>query len=297
MTVNCANKTNTVLLLGNGISRLSYNDYILNYKGEIWGSNFIFLDYGEILTRLTGHTEVMYMARSFRNKYNLKYEIWGGHLGKDSSCDHQFTSDKRYWKNSGITLAAQALEEGYNILLCGYDMGGQDVYAKNHHRIDKSKWVALWKQLLKENDPDRVAFVGYDHKPFLLSNENCSKYYIRYGNDEPHIDTPEYRRIHQTYTDRGIYFDQNAFCVTIKNVSNRLWELRGKIVSPGEEVLLPENLADRLLTGYPKDFVFVKGVSEDESNEQRGEPIHNEQGKVPARENNGSTRKRSKNLN
>jgi len=48
-----------VLLLGNGISRLLYKDYINKWKGEIWACNRAFLEYGDRITRIAGHDEVM----------------------------------------------------------------------------------------------------------------------------------------------------------------------------------------------------------------------------------------------
>ena len=189
----------SVLILGNGISRLLHEDMIKNWSGEMWGCNYAYLEWGHKLTRLTGHVDVLVKAEKFREKNQCSFDIWSGNLGvfrSNAQYAKKFTCTGELTKDSGTTLVAQALTEQFDeILLCGFDLGGRDIYTRGHHTKCKRSWVKRW-DLLRHTFPrqfkESIKFVGYDHKPLIMSGTNTALYCRRYMRGLPHIPDPAY---------------------------------------------------------------------------------------------------------
>jgi len=179
-----------VLILGNGISRLLYYDFILNWKNEIWACNFAFKEFGHILNRLTGHGWVMEEAEKEKIKRGWKFEIWCG----DFPVTHKkFTVNERFLSDSGTTLVAQALEENYEVYLCGFDLGGFDILSPGKIRR-KDHWVRRWHSINKWYGLNSVEFIGHDHKVFIENGGSTRKYSRDYvTNNQPHIPGEEYQ--------------------------------------------------------------------------------------------------------
>jgi len=190
-----------VLILGNGISRLLHEEFIAAWKGELWGCNRIYLHYGPRLTRLTGHIEVLREAREYRKATGCTFEIWGGHLGGVDDDTKRFTCPAHFCKDSGTTLVAQALEEGFErIVCCGFDLGGVDVYSPEVATANKKNWVLRWRLLAQHYGLDRIEFLGHDHKPYILSDASEAAYMKRYRRGRPHIPDAEYRELFEKVT-------------------------------------------------------------------------------------------------
>lgn len=188
-----------VLILGNGISRLQFVDFINDWKNEIWACNLAFMDFGERISRLTGHDWVLKEAAEYKKKNNLKFEIIAGiHLNnikyKKVSCPSEFRKD------SGTVLVAQALEEGYRVSVVGFDLGGPDVYGPDHQYQNKSIWVRRWRLIAEKYTLDNVEFIGFDHKPFILSNDDYRTYSKYYLSNQPHIPGENYAYFFENVT-------------------------------------------------------------------------------------------------
>lgn len=185
-----------VLLLGNGISRLLHEPMIRQWRGELWAANYAYLEWGERLTRITGHNNVMAEAKAWRQQYGLTYKIMG-RIGVESEAEIHLQCPERFRKDSGITLAAEALEEGFDrVLCCGYDLGGADLLSEDLHLQFKSVWVRRWRELLAHYGSTRVEFIGWNHLPYLLSRRPADEYQRRYRRGLPHIPDPKYIALH-----------------------------------------------------------------------------------------------------
>ena len=189
-----------VLILGNGISRLLHEDLIESWEGELWGCNYIYKEFGDRLDRLTGHVSVLAEALQYREEHGCHFELWFGGLGafpEGAGRDYckKFTSRREHHKDSGTTIVSQALEEAFDrILVCGFDLGGRDIYTKNLHQTNKQSWIDRWRGLKKgyPREFEAIEFVGYDHKPFIEGAEDRATYVRRYKRGRPHIPDPEY---------------------------------------------------------------------------------------------------------
>lgn len=185
-----------VLLLGNGISRLLHNDFIKNFDGEVWGCNFVYKERDIRLTRLTGHNDVLVKAAKYRVKHDLDYMIYTGQFGLlnyDYDFLRSFTCPGEFRKDSGTTLLAQALHEGYYVLCCGFDFGGRDIYTVRLQQRNKTNWIKRWKAIGDRYGWNNIEFIGFDHKPFVQNSLYKEKeYYKRYILGLPHIPDPEY---------------------------------------------------------------------------------------------------------
>lgn len=186
--------TDEVLIVGNGISRLTHDRFIKEWRGELWGCNKVYIEYGAHLTRLNGHTDVMYEAIEYRDEHGYRYEIWAGHLGKNLIDEAKtFTCPFEFCRDSGSTWVAQALHEGRSrILVCGFDLGGYDIHSPEVVRTNKTNWVKRWRAIAGRYTLERVEFVGYDHKPFILSGRHAATYWKHCSRGRAHIDDPEY---------------------------------------------------------------------------------------------------------
>lgn len=187
-----------VLILGNGLSRIMYNDFIEEWENEIWGCNRVYLDWGHKLDRLTGHISVLEEADEYRKQNNLYYEIWGGNLGK-FKCDKYFTCDKQFQKDSGTTLVVQAIEEGYRAYCLGFDLGGRDIYSPNHQLVNKTNWVLRWRVIANTYGLDDVEFIGHNHKHFILSGRHHGEYAYKYMRGKPHFDNEKYKELFEKF--------------------------------------------------------------------------------------------------
>lgn len=246
-----------VLILGNGISRLAYHSFIDNWIGEAWGCNRAYIDYGEKLTVLAGHVDVMHDAKKYRGQKKLTYKIIGGHLGEDPSADFSFSCNKKYQENTGSAIAAEALTQGHDIVVVGFDMGGRDVYSPNHDAIRKTCWVNRWRWMIQEFGESRIHFIGHDHKPFLLSNRPASEYWDFYKKGKPHIPGKAYAEIYEKWQDSKRFFDGSEK-VCLQNIGQRNWEIYGVFLEPGKTALLPEGIAVQYTDRYRRDFRILK---------------------------------------
>lgn len=147
----------TILVLGNGVSRLAFDDQIKAWDGEIWGCNRAYLDYGTRLSRVaTDSVAMLEELRAYRAGTRATFEIWG--WGKvAASADREFTSPGALRSNSGQMLAMQAVEEGHEALLCGFDFGGEDIYLGDLG--EKPGWRRKWGKILDHYGPEPFRFM------------------------------------------------------------------------------------------------------------------------------------------
>lgn len=258
------NTKNTVLIVGNGISRLNFHDYIEAWKGEMWGCNLVFLEYGHKLTRITGHMECMAYAKEQRElKEKSTYEIYGGHILGHTK-DKDFTCPDEFLKDSGTTMIAQALHEGFNVEVVGFDLGGLDVYVKKHNVQDKSVWINRWRNIIKTYGSKRIEFIGHDHKPFLLSDQDSMAYYNKYSKNEgkEHIGIKDYDKALKKHKPINLIVTLRKFYVSLLNVSQRDYTIKvedeSRLVKSGEILRMPEHTALKFVKEYKGEFKLLK---------------------------------------
>lgn len=233
-----------VLILGNGISRLAYVDLIKAWIGEVWGCNRIYLDFPKILTRITGHENVMQDAKKCREENQHNYEIWGGHLGANKAAEKTFNCLPQFKKDSGITMVAQGLHEGHNITVCGFDLGGPDIHSPGLEKHLKHNWVQRWRKLFEVYDHTRVRFIGYDHKPYLFSGRSSMQYSQRYRDDRPHIIELVYLETWKKWTGKDycylggetvkVKYKKNGYVATVSEA------VAAKLIDKGKAELVKE---------------------------------------------------------
>lgn len=239
----------TVLILGNGLSRLEFDEKIRAFPGEVWACNRAYLDYGDVISALAGHLDVMQEARDNRDELGQKYRIFG--IDEDLTCPALFRKD------TGTTLVAEALTRGNDVIVCGFDLGGLDLYSPGHEKKNKSTWVQRWRLLFREFDPARVTFWGYDHKPFILSNRPAVEYFRDYSRGRPHVKNGSYQEIIKKW--KG---DYSRICdkiprVLFRNIGRRDWVFAEfQLIEHGEAVI-PESLARKYLDLYPREFEIL----------------------------------------
>lgn len=184
-----------VLVLGNGISRLLHQTFVLKWQGELWACNRAYLeeDIAPKITRLTGHADVLDEAREHRDQHGLTFKIMGRGREIEPSCPGEFHKD------SGTVLVAEALVHPYKtIYVCGYDLGGPDIWSPGLEQQRKRVWIRRWRDMFKQFGHERIRFVGFDHKPALLAKQFRDDAYLkRYSRGVPHIPDPEYIALHQ----------------------------------------------------------------------------------------------------
>ena len=189
-----------VLIVGNGISRLAYQAEILAYKGEVWACNYAYKEFPDIITRLTGHDFALLDAQAYKDEHGSKFDIYSGPIAQKRKDWKLFTCPPQWLRDSWTTLVAQALHEGYNVDLAGFDLGGPDVISPNMHQQDKTAWVRRWAEIVEQWGADRLHFIGYDHLPYIkeviLDPSRAKDYARAYKARRPHIATDEYRKIH-----------------------------------------------------------------------------------------------------
>jgi hypothetical protein len=233
--------SNKVLILGNGISRLLYDDYIRNFPGPVWGCNYIYLDYGEIIDMVTGHQDVLVLADKYRKEKNLEYKIISGSaLTGKNKYEDSFRCALMFLKDSGTSLVAEALTRKYKVEVCGFDIGGKDCYSPEHQKINKRNWVERWRIIFRSFGHENIKFIGYDHKKYLLSSKSTGKYSEKYLQGKPHIEDPEYKKI---FNEKLNY--------------NRIWEMseKGYLYNKGQRTydigFCELKSGERFLTSYP----------------------------------------------
>ena len=245
-----------VLILGNGLSRLSFDKEIREYPGEVWGCNNIYIDYGDKLTAIAGHDWCMKGASKARKINGYKYKIIGGLQWGGDVADESFTCDPRFRENTGTTLVAEALTRGYNVEACGFDMGGLDVYSPGHEKRNKTVWVKRWREIIKEFGHNRITFWGHDHMRFLRSNRSANEYYKLYARGKSHIPREDYESIRKTWGSDYTRILEICPCVMLKNIGQREYKIveHSSIIKSGDMIKFPEDLAQKYVDAYPKDF-------------------------------------------
>lgn len=121
---------NKLIILGNGTSRLKYEDYINDFDGDVWGANRVFEE-PSINKKLnligTVHLNFAEKALLYKNLHNMNYDIFY------SQPDMRFKIFENYKGfSTGSELLNKALIEGYNhIELIGFDSlqgNNSDIY-------------------------------------------------------------------------------------------------------------------------------------------------------------------------
>jgi len=183
-----------VLILGNGLSRLLFKDYIKAWKHEIWVCNFAYKEFPKA-DRLAGHDWVLAEAE----KAGFKGKLMWGNLGKGQEGWTKYKCPQRFHLDSGFSLVAEALYRGYDVKVCGFDLGGADIHSPEHWKQNKFKWPLRWAELFRYFGSDKIEFIGVDHKPYiykiiagLAKGTELSDLYTQ-GVD--HLDLPGYEEL------------------------------------------------------------------------------------------------------
>lgn len=164
-----------VLILGNGTTRLLYDDFILHWKEEIWACNWAFKEaktYNKISRIGTVHDYVIIEALLFQTNNNTNYTIWTlssvldstkNDIIKKSPLVKTFIYKKGY--TTGTLMILQALYEKKDIYLTGFDMGGPDIYQKTDR--PPNAFRRQYQQIIDKFGTEYIHFVG--NKPSLDS--------------------------------------------------------------------------------------------------------------------------------
>jgi hypothetical protein len=198
--------------MGNGISRLlPYNsDFIKNWEGELWGCNYAFLTHGNQLTRLSGHRDIIKEAKIYRDNNRLQYKILARFYRRDNVAEIEITCPQELTKDTGTSIVAQALEEGWEKIYCiGFDIGGRDIHTPFLYKQNKQNWVKRWRTIFKYYGHERVEFIGFDHKKYLLSKDHYSKYYLKYRKNIPHFNDEDYKELYYGLYQAPIFKEDN----------------------------------------------------------------------------------------
>lgn len=159
-----------ILVLGNGVSRLRFDELIRSWPGGIWGCNRVYREYGPLLSRIaTDSIAMLNELRNYRAEAGLDFKLWAWGAVADAGADKRFTSPGHLRSTSGAMLVMQALEEGHTATLVGFDMGGPDVYSGDLGK--KPNWFQKWRHLLAHYGTDRIRFIGKDWLPILSEQE------------------------------------------------------------------------------------------------------------------------------
>ena len=123
----------SVLILGNGSTRLNHRGYVSSWQGEIWVCNRAYQEYHKLprVDRVaTVHGDVLLDAYNFKIDNSLNYQLLTSYRVQrkaPNKVDGVFY-EKRGWSTGNLAIV-QALKEGYeNITLVGFDFGGGDIY-------------------------------------------------------------------------------------------------------------------------------------------------------------------------
>lgn len=183
-----------VLILGNGNSRLLHQNFINTWNGEIWGCNRIFYELGKTLPKLdilAGDYAALCEAVADKKESGKQFKMLAKNFKKEAlklEDVKPFNIPKQYQNDTGTTLVAKALLDNYDkIYICGFDLGGPDVYMEKHQYHNKSNWIQNWRRLDNDFGLDKVQFIGVDHKPFIQSNKKIDSYAMLYQQDQDHL--------------------------------------------------------------------------------------------------------------
>lgn len=153
----------SVLILGNGSTRLNHRKYISEWEGEIWVCNKAYQEIYKLprIDRVaTVHGEVVLDAYNFKIKNNAEYEIiTSSKIQKrvPDKVDFVF-HEKRGW-STGNLLIVQALKEEYDLIaLVGFDFGGKDIYQPQ--KLPGDNFRKQFNQIQKEWDTSNIYFHG-----------------------------------------------------------------------------------------------------------------------------------------
>ena len=240
----------SVLILGNGISRLLFDKKIREWTGEIWGCNRVYLDYGDKLTLLYGHSDVVREGGIYRDKNRFNYRLAGTN-------EFPLQCDRIYRKDSGTTLAAEALSRGYNIILCGFDMGGPDVYSPGMVQKNKTMWVKRWVYIFHHFPATMISWWGHDHTNMILYGEK-TKYSHDYLMGKSHLPEKDYQELLKTFQEQNVL--ERIPCVMLHNIGKRAWtfpEFDRKRIGENESLKVPQVMAEKYRASYPKDFEIL----------------------------------------
>jgi hypothetical protein len=240
-----------ILILGNGLSRLLFDKQIRNFRGEIWGCNRVYLDYGDVLTLIYGHSDVVHEAGLYRDAHHLHYKLCGTN-------EYQLSCNNLYRKDTGSTLAAEALTLGFDIILCGFDLGGPDIYSPNHECKNKSGWVDRWRIIFRNFGKEHIEWWGHNHTPFILSGNRRDEYAKKYTSGTPHLPEKEYAELVEKFKTRDI--TELVPSAELCNISQRIWSLpeaEGVRLENGDSVKLPLSTCEKYVQLYPREFKII----------------------------------------
>ena len=193
--INFTDGKKRVLILGNGISRLDHMESLVKQwtKAELWVCNNAFKEFvaGELprLDLLTGDKPALKEAICIKEENKFKFKI----VGKNKSAwllegVEPIGIPEHLIYESGSSLVCKAIIDGFDeIYLVGFDLGGKDIYVKDHDKRNKAAWVFRWRLLVTELGIDKIIFVGKDHKSFIHSSKPIDSYAKQYMNDKNHL--------------------------------------------------------------------------------------------------------------
>lgn len=268
-----------VLILGNGISRLLFHAEIEAWPDEVWGCNFAYQEYPHELTRLSGHGVNMPDAVKYAEEHGHNYSIYAGNLGRCPCESVSFTCPPELRKDSGTTLVAQALHEGYRVSCTGFDMGGRDIGSRNHHTKAKHNWIRRWQALYHVyNRLEAVEFWGHDHKPIIASSDGNAvvEYGRMYRDNKPHLDDDEYRALYFLFFGVSEYPAKRTELVQCRMLTEKragqfrmvhAWVALAEAESGKLEILedvprmtVSEATVEAVLEKVPERILYVMGV-------------------------------------
>lgn len=242
----------TILILGNGLSRLDFTNAIRSHQGPVWACNRAYLDFSDTITHLYGHEDVMQEAREWREENGKAFSIFGQ--------DEELTCRSIFRKDSGTTLVAEALTRGADVIVCGFDLGGADLYSPGHEKKNKATWVERWRFIFGEFDPGRVTFWGHDHKPFILSQRPANEYAREYMHGKAHIPATAYQEALKDWKNDYSRVWDNIPLVYLKNLGARDWKFQEtkELLPAGGKIKLPECVAQKYIDLYRREFEIEK---------------------------------------
>lgn len=233
--INFSDGKKRVLILGNGVSRLQYmNSFVSKWKdAPIWACNSAYteLESGAIprLDAITGDKQALKDALVFREKKKLSFIVYAR-----SQTTYWIPGTERidipdkYIYDSGTTLVVKALLSGYNeVYLVGFDLGGKDIYVKDHEDRNKASWIFRWRIISQDLGLSKIIFVGRDHKEFIDSSKPIDSYARVYMRGDDHlitdIDTPPKTENANQVLILGNGVSRNGFQDFIRKWSYELW--------------------------------------------------------------------------
>lgn len=224
-----------VLIIGNGTSRLNHREFIQRWKDEIWACNSAYLEYyaGDIprLDVLLADYHCLQDIVPYKQKHGGKYKLFGkNHKAKELPGVQLIDMERKFINDSGSTLVARALHKGYDeIYVVGFDLGGSDLYVKGHESRNKEKWIRNWRKIAGTWGLQKVHFIGYNHKDFILSNNDSTTYAELYMNGYNHIDYLEDQGLTSIVKETRVLILGNGKTRKNESIIKRIKEWEGEI--------------------------------------------------------------------